>query len=320
MQSDLTTNLTAWAFALFVYPGFLFALALALVGVWLAGVLHPLFTPRLYRGRARVGGLLDPLLTLLKLLARKDAVRWQAPTSSTSGDTSLSPHPAESMLTLVGAIAPLLALTLMPVTGNPVIQVLGVHGDLFLVLALLAAYPLASAAAQARGASLSAFDGAQAAGALITGLIPTLILVAALVQVASAPSLNLDGLLAAPQTPEQTFVRLLAGMGLLVALPWWLGRRPSHHTNSGMGVGMLAGGLFQSAALSVLWSILVLPTTDDISWSLVILVAGALFALVAMRLIGDRWWPTRRTADAANLVWAATLPVAALALVLSLIQ
>ncbi|MGA7731407.1 MAG: hypothetical protein WCD37_09060, partial [Chloroflexia bacterium] len=206
MQTDFLTNLSVWTLALLVYPGFLFALALALLGPWLGGVVRPLFTPRLYRGRPLMSGFLDPLLTFLKLLARKDAVRWQAPGSTSNAGTSLH-APAESALMLVGAIAPLLSMALMPLPGNPVTEALGVRGDLFLVLALLAAYPLASAAALSRGGGFSTLAGAQTVGALLTGFIPTLLLVTALVQVAGATNLNMDGLLAAPQTPQQTFVR-----------------------------------------------------------------------------------------------------------------
>jgi hypothetical protein len=220
---------------------------------------------------------------------------------------------------LVGAIAPVLALTLMPVRGNPVVEVLGVHGSLFVVLAFLAVYPLVSAAARARGDDRSAIAGAQTVGALLTGLLPTLLLVTALVQVAGSGTLNMDDLLAAPRTPEQTFVRLLAGAALLVALPWWLGRRPSRRDNEDMGAGATAGRLLQGAALAVFWSVLVLPSPVNMAWSVTILVAGALFAHTAMRLLGELWWPTRRTSDAANLVWAVTLPVAGVALVLSLL-
>jgi hypothetical protein len=318
MQSDFLTNLSAWALALLVYPGFLFALALAMLGRWLAGVVRPLFTPRLYRGRPRISGFMDPLLTLLKLVARKDAVRWQAPGSTSNAGTSLH-APAESALVLVGAIAPLLGIALMPISGNPVMEALGVRGDLFLVLALLAAYPLASAAALSRGGGFSALAGAQTVGALLTGFIPTLLLVTALVQVAGANNLNMDGLLAAPQTPQQTFVRLLCGVALLVALPWWLGRRPSHRSGDGMGAAAYAGRLFQAVALAVLWSRLILPTTGDVTSDVIVLALGALFASVAMSLVGERWWPTRLTTDAANLVWATSLPVAGVALVLSLL-
>jgi hypothetical protein len=321
MQSDFLTNISAWALALLVYPGFLFALALAMLGRWLVGVVRPLFTPRLYRGRPRISGFLDPLLTLLKLLARKGAVRWQAPGSTSNADTSLhAPAPAESALVLVGAIAPLLALALMPVSGNPVAEALGVRGDLFLVLALLAVYPLASAAALSRGGGFSTLAGAQTVGALLTGFIPTLLLVTALVQVAGATNLNMDGLLAAPQTPQQTFVRLLCGVALLVVLPWWLGRRPSHQSGGGgMSAAAYAGRHFQAVALAVLWSRLILPTTGDMTSDVIVLALGALFASVVMSLVGERWWPTRRTTDAANLVWATTLPVAGVALMLSLL-
>ena len=319
MQTDVLTNLTAWAIALLVYPGLLFAIALALAGEWLGGVLRPLFSSRLYRARPRLGGFLDPFMVLFKLLGRKEAVRWQGPGAETQGGAFAPPHPAESALLLMGAIAPLLALTLMPVTGNPVTEVLGVSGDLFVVLALLAVYPLTWAAAQGRGGGLSALIGAQSVGALLTGLIPTLLLLMALTQVAGATNLNMDSLLAAPQTPQQTFVRLLAGVALLVALPWWLGKRPSDRAGDGPGAAAYAGRLFQGVALAVLWSVLVLPAVGDRAWALVMLALGVVLALVAMRLLGERWWPTRRTADAANLVWAVTLPVAGVALVLSLL-
>jgi hypothetical protein len=317
MQTDILTNITSWAIALLVYPGFLFALALALASEWLAGIFRPLFTPRLYRSRARMSGFLNPLLTLLKLLGRKDAVHWQSP--STPASPNSPSHHAESALAVIGAIAPLLALALMPITGNPVIRVLDIHPDLFLVLALLAAYPLASAAAQARSGGLSVLTGAQTIGALLTGLLPALLVIAALIQVAQAPTLNLDSLLAAPETPQQTFVRILCAVALLISLPWWLGRRPAHRQTETLSAGTLAGQLFQTSALAVLWSVLVLPLAGNPTWAALTFIAGALFAAVSMRLIGERWWPNRRTADAANLVWATSLPLAIVAVVLSLL-
>jgi hypothetical protein len=313
MQTDILTNITSWAIALLVYPGFLFALALALASEWLAGIFRPLFTPRLYRSRARMSGFLNPLLTLLKLLGRKDAVHWQSPSPNSQS------HHAESALAVIGAIAPLLALALMPITGNPVTQVLGIHPDLFLILALLAAYPLTSAAAQARSGGLSVLTGAQTLGALLTGLLPALLVIAALIQVAQAPTLNLDSLLAAPETPQQTFVRILCAVALLISLPWWLGRRPAHRQTQTLSAGTLAGKLFQTSALAVLWSVLVLPLAGNPTWAALTFIAGALFAAVSMRLIGERWWPNRRTADAANLVWATSLPLALIAVVLSIL-
>jgi hypothetical protein len=208
----------------------------------------------------------------------------------------------------------------MPVKGNPVVEVLGVQSSLFVVLALLAVYPLVLATVQARGNGFSALTGAPIAGALLTGLLPTLLLVAALVQVAGSSTLNMGDLLEAPQTPQQTFVRLLCGIALLVALPWWIGRRLVRQESTPMSAGEQAGRLFQGAALAVLWSVLVLPPAAEIAWSVVIVVGGALFSHIAMRLIGERWWPTRRATQAANLVWATTLPMAGAAIILSLLH
>lgn len=319
MQTDVLINISSWTIALLAYPGFLFAIALVLAGEWIAGALRPFFTQRLYRSRVRVSGFFDPLLSLTKLLSRKDAVHWQSPIATGDPNTTVSTHPAENALSVIGAIAPLLALALMPISGNPVTRVLGFHSDLFLLLALLATYPIASAAAQARSGGLSILAGAQTLGALLTGLIPALVVVTALVQVAHATTLNLDSLLAAPETPQQTFVRLLCGVALLIALPWWLGRRPSQRQPELTSAGIQAGKLFQTAALAVFWSVLVLPAAGDLTWSIVIMVLGSLFAAATMQTIGDRWWPTRRTAEAANLVWATTLPLALAALLLSII-
>jgi protein-S-isoprenylcysteine O-methyltransferase Ste14 len=87
----------------------------------------------------------------------------------------------------------------------------------------------------------------------------------------------------------------------------------------GPGAAAYAGRLFQGVALAVLWSVLVLPAVGDRAWAIALLVLGTALVLVAMRLLGERWWPTRRAGDAANLVWAVTLPVAGVALVLSLL-
>ncbi|MEO5951035.1 MAG: hypothetical protein ABIQ44_01030 [Chloroflexia bacterium] len=319
MQTDVLTNITSWAIAILAYPGFLFAIALALTGEWIASALRPIFTPRLYRNRVRKSGFFDPLLTLFKLLSRKDAVHWQSPLATNDPTGTASTHPAENALSVIGAIAPILALALMPISGNPVTQELGLHTDLVLLLALLATYPIASAAAQARSGGLSLLEGAQTLGALLTGLLPALVVVTALVQVARATTLNMDSLLAAPETPQQTFVRLLCAAALLIALPWWLGRRPAQRQTELTSAGAQAGKLFQTAALAVFWSVLVLPATGDLTWSILIMTLGSLFAATSMRVIGERWWPTRRTAEAANLVWATTLPLALVALLLSII-
>jgi hypothetical protein len=323
MQLDFSTNLAAWGFAVLVFPGLLFAVLLALAGYWLAGLIAPLFMPKLYRQRTRIGSFFGPLLRMSKLLGRKHAARWQVDSPGTAGVTDPSSQIAESLLVLVGAIAPLIALALMPLVGNPVTGQLGVSSNFFVVLALLVVYPLVSVGAQARTGGLAGMSAMQSVGALLTGLLPTLLIVAALIQVAGSHTLFMTGVLAEPLTPQQTFVRILAGVALLVALPWWLGsaslRDTGHYSAGSVGAGLLAGRLMQTAALSVFWSLLVLPMTGDALWSYILPVAGALFACLAMRLVSALWVPARRPSEAANLAWATTLPLAILAFLLGLL-
>jgi hypothetical protein len=313
MQLDFLTNLAAWGFALLVYPGLLSAALLALVGHWLAGLVAPLFMPKLYRQRTRIGTFFGPILLISKMLGRKNAARWQA--DSPAEPSSLA---AENLLVLAGVIAPLIALALMPLTGNPVTEQLGVSSNLFVILALLAVYPLVSVAVQARSGGLSGMAAAQTVGSLLTGLLPTLLIVAALIQVAGSHTLFMTSLLEAPVTPQQTFVRILAGVALLVALPWWLGGASLRDTGR-PGAGLLTGRLVQTAVLSVFWSLLVLPLPGDAAWSYILPVLGALFACLVMRLLSDLWVPSRRPSDAANLAWATTLPLAILAFILGLL-
>lgn len=328
MQLDFLTNLAAWGFALLVYPGLLFAVLLALAGQWLAGLIAPLFMPKLYRQRTRVGSFFGSILLISKLLGRKTAARWQSDLPASASTADPSSHLAENMLVLAGAIASLLALALMPMSGNSVTQQLGVSSNLFVILALLAVYPLVSVAVQARAGGLSGMSAIQSVGALLTGLLPTLLIVVALMQVAGSHTLSITNLLAAPTTPQQTFVRVLAGVALLLALPWWLGtpslrRTGGVGTGSGetgsVGAGLLVGRLVQTTALCVFWSLLVLPMPGDAVWSYVLPVAGTLFACVVSRLLSDLWVPARRPSEAANLAWATTLPVAILAFLLGLL-
>jgi hypothetical protein len=323
MQLDFLTNLAAWGFSLLVYPGLLFAVLLVLIGHWLAALIAPLFMPKLYRQRTRIGSFFGPILLISKLLGRKNAARWQAGSPATSPSAASSPNLAENLLALVGAIASLIALALMPLAGNPVTQQLGVTANLFLLLALLAVYPLVSIAVQARSGGLSSMSAMQTAGAFLTGLLPTLLIVVALMQVAGSHTLSMTALFAAPITPQQTFARALAGVALLVALPWWLGSptlRDTDRTDHGsVGAGLLVGRLIQAAALSVLWSLLVLPLVGDPVWTYILPVLGALFACLAMRLLATLWVPARRPSEAANLAWATTLPLAILAFLLGLV-
>jgi hypothetical protein len=105
---------------------------------------------KLYRQRTRIDSFFGPLLVVSKLLGRKTAARWQPNSAIGAPPTDPSSNHAENMLVLVGAIASLIALALMPMTGNPVTEQLGTDSNLFLILVLLAVYPLVSVSVQAR--------------------------------------------------------------------------------------------------------------------------------------------------------------------------
>jgi hypothetical protein len=320
MQTDISLNLGTWALALLLYPGVGFVLAVALLGEWVVGIVRPALSPRLYRRRPRLYGALEPLYSFVRLLGRKEAVRWQGPDEG----EAQSVHPVESVLSVTGAIAPVLALCLLPLGGNPLVRDLGIVGDLFTILALLAVQPLTWVVLRAREASLGALAGGQAVGRLLTGLVPVLVLVVALLEVSGNDTLSTSGLLAAPETLQQTFVRLLAAPALLVALPWWVGKGRDGRAPE-WSAGALAGWYAQTVALAALWVIMVLPTVGDpstgsgqaLAWSVILPVVGTLAAYAAIRLVSERWMPARRESEAANLVWVTMLPVAVLALVLA---
>src|SRR5206468_2919350 len=74
------------------------------------------------------------------------------------------------------------------------------------------------------------------------GLLPTLVAVSALMEVAGLGGLSLQllSLTAAPETAAQSLVRLLSGAALLVSLPWWLASRddsPGTYESAGTYAG-----------------------------------------------------------------------------------
>jgi hypothetical protein len=312
LQPDFVQTTVAWLLTVLFYPGLVFAMLLVLLGEWAAAIVTPALSPRPYRSQARLFSLLEPMYTFLKLLGRREAVRWQRP-----GDPPVAPaHPGESALAVIGALAPVLAMCLLPLRGTPIGNVLEPGGDLVAVLLLLAVQPLAWAALRLREGGSVALRGAQDVGRLLVGLLPALLIVAALVQVSGSATLSVPGLLLAPETPQQTFVRLLAGVGLLLALPWWTtwgrGANPEQWS-----AGAYVGRYLQTAAVAVLWTVLVLPAPGEVAWAVAVSLLGTLFAYVAVRLVAERWMPARREADAAGLAWAAALPIAGLAFALA---
>ena len=312
MQPDVVQTTVAWLLTVLFYPGLVFAMLLVLLGEWAVAIVQPALSPRPYRSQARLYSLLEPLYTYLNLLGRREAVRWQRP-----GDPPVAPaHPGESALAIIGAIAPVLAMCLLPLRGTPIANVLGPGGDLVAVLLLLAVQPLTWAVLRLREGGPVALRGAQDVGRLLMGLLPALVIVAALVEVSGSGTLSVPGLLLAPETPQQTFVRVLAGAGLLLALPWWTTWGRGTNAEQWSAAAYVARYL-QTGAVAVLWTVLVLPGPGEVAWAVAVSVLGTLFAYVAIRLIAERWMPARREADAAGLAWAAAVPVAMLAFALA---
>ncbi|HYP40725.1 MAG TPA: hypothetical protein VEX13_10235 [Chloroflexia bacterium] len=307
MQSGVVETIQAWALAVLLYPGLLFSVLVALAGEWLHGALRSLLAPRLYRSQARPAHLLQPARDFLKLAGRRSPAPL-LPSASPPASVPLF----EGIASAACALAPVLALALLPLPGSPLSSDGFQASDLFIVVALLAVQPVLRALTRLRSGGLEQLRGAQDLGRLFTGLVPALLAVAALVEVSGSQSLRLTYLTAAPETPQQTIVRLLAGAALLVALPWWLDGRQSPgrvHEN----VGAHAGKLLQTVALAAFWVVLALPLPGQLAWAGVVIIGGSLLAYAALRIIGERWALARREKDAANLVWASALPVSALA-------
>ncbi|MDQ5824475.1 MAG: hypothetical protein M3441_09755 [Chloroflexota bacterium] len=302
MPPEVLTTLQQWSLALLLYPGLLFGLLFALFGEWLVSVIRPFLRRQRIRLAAPRYSFLQPAYDILKLAGRDSG------TTPASGSTSA--------LGLLAMLGPLLALVLMPLPGNPLTggsQVLTT--DIVTVLALICVQPLASAAARLRQGGLAALKGAQELGRLLTGLLPALLVVAALVEVLGNRSLRLSELGAAPESAAQTLVRLLAGGVLLISLPWWRGREAGLQEES---AGFYAGGLLQQVAMSVLWALLVLPVPGAFPWAVLVLLGGAMFAYIAMRLVPERLWLGRSERGAAGMVWSAAVPLSVLALAIGL--
>lgn len=309
MQAGVVENIQAWALALLVYPGVLFGVLLALLSEWL----YPLIRQLMVRGpraQSRQRPIIYPLSTFLKLAGRRYNAGWPTSTESPMPDRST----VESVLGIACAVAPLLALVVVPLPANPLLAI-GQAGDILLAVSLLSIQPLASALLGLRAGGQASLRGAQDLGRLLTGLLPALIAVAALVEVSGAGSLRITALSSAPETGAQTLVRILSGAVLLLALPWWL--HSDDRTSNRGGAGSYAGRLLQAVALGAFWALLVVPTPGDQGWALALYTVGTLVATIAMRLISERLLPVRLERDRANLVWSTALPVATIALLVS---
>ena len=166
VYATLSAMLLALLLALLLYPGLLFGIVLALVGEWLRGALRPVLTSRLYRVHTRPRHLLQPVYDFLKLSGRQGPQGAGADTPS----GALAANEAQGWLGMLGmasAIAPVLALALLPFPGSPVTQQIGFVGDLFTVLLLLAVPPLTRVAARLSRNGIASLTGTQDAGRLL---------------------------------------------------------------------------------------------------------------------------------------------------------
>ncbi len=298
MPPEVLTTLQQWLLALLLYPGLLFGLLFVLSGEWLVSIVRPLTRRQRTRPQVARYGFFQPLFDILKLGGREN------PSGSTNA------------LGLLALIGPLLALVLMPLPGNPLTgEPQAFATDVVAVLALVCVQPLASAAARLLGGGLAALKGAQELGRLLTGLLPALLVIAALVEVLGNRSLRFAELGIAPETAAQTVIRLMSGGVLLISLPWWRSGESSLQAES---AGFYVGSLLQQVALSVLWALLVLPVPGALPWAVLVLMGGALFAYVAMRLVPERLWRGRSERGAAGMLWSVVVPLSLVALAISL--
>lgn len=309
MQADVWVEIQAWLVAALVYPGLLFGVAVALGVEWVLGLVRPRLAPAVYRADSRSDHSLQPLFSFMRLVGRHGPAHL-----SPGGEQAEGPgYAAIASVALAGAVAPLLALALTPLGGNLAARG-GGPGDIIVVLLLYAMQPLLRAMSRLYSGGLDALEGARMLGRLVTGLAPTLVAVAALVETSGATVLGLSQLGEAPQTAGQFFTRLLAGIALLAALPWWVDPYRSNET-----AGSLAGRHLQGVALGALWTVLVLPMPGSLGWAIALSLAGTIFATLVIRLLPLAWAPLRAEREGARLVWVGVLPVAALALLVSLV-
>ena len=336
MPYAVLQTIQAWVLSLLIYPGLVFGVAMFVAGEWLVAGIRPATgtrpAPRGYSAPGHHRALPQPVYDVLKLAGRRRGAVWPGYPPGALSARVESPDIIWVPLSLAALLGPVLALALLPLPGSPLLHQTGTTGDLIIVVALLAVHPLAVAALRLRQqitpGCLVALRGAQDVGRLLVGSVPVLAATAALVEVSAVHSLQTAGLSTPPERPEQTLVRLLAGVVLLVALPWWQGG----HQLAGIGTAPVgvptqeaggeaavhAGSLLQTAALSAFWQAMVLPAPGDLVWAVAVAVGGTLFAYAGIRLVAERWVATRRERDAAGLLWAVALPPAALALVLAL--
>jgi hypothetical protein len=308
LGANILIDIQSWLFALLLYPGLFFSVALALGIEWLLGAIRPRLSPSLYRTAVGQAHLLQPLFSFFRLAGRRGPAGL-TPQVNSPGKPG---YEAVGYIALAGAAAPVLALALMPLGGNPAAHSGALQADVLVVPVLLALQPLSMALSRLFS-SPSPLEGTRPLGRLLVGLAPALIVVAALVHVAGGDSLDLAGLGTAPETGWQFLVRLLAGLALLVSLPWWLG--PSAGYDS---AGSLIGRHLQTIALGAFWTALILPRPGDAGWAIVVSVVGTIAASFAIRLVPVIWMPLRPERDSARLVWTSALPLAALALLISL--
>jgi formate hydrogenlyase subunit 4 len=193
----------AFVIALLLYPGILAGLAAAWILVWSRDV-----------ARATVSNSQRPgplgVLAELQAALRRDTL---APSGVRTAILALVP--------VVAAAAPIAALVLLPVPGNPLVGALGLTGDLAVEGALLLIVPfarlLAGWATPSPYARLAADRGAR----LLAGaVVPLVLALAAIAQQVSSMQLTVaDATEHTPLTTVSLLARILAAAAFACCLP-----------------------------------------------------------------------------------------------------
>lgn len=225
------SSVVAFVVAVLIYPGALVAVVAALVLGWARGAA---------RGAVAGEGISSPLAALDE---------WR----STLKDKAVAPGVQEVLLTgaaAIAVIAPVLALVLLPVPGNPLVAAIGLTGDLAAEAALLLIVPAMRLAIGWAVPSSATRTAADKSARLLAGAVLPMALAVAVV----AYQLDTLGLAGAPKAAPNGFgvaARVLAALAFAVALPV-LARtagRPAPAVNAGGEDGGEDGAERESAVV-----------------------------------------------------------------------
>ncbi|HLZ22897.1 MAG TPA: hypothetical protein VKQ30_12310 [Ktedonobacterales bacterium] len=192
-------SVVAFVIAVLIYPGALVAVVAALVLSWARG---------LARGAVAGEHATTPLATLSE---------WRG----TLRDEAVAPGVHEILLTAAAAsavLAPLLALVLLPVPGNPLVAAIGLTGDLTAEAALLLVVPAMRLVIGWAVPSSTTRGAADTSARLLAGAVLPMALAVTVI----AYQLDTLGLAGTPKTAPNAVgvaARVLAALTFAVVLP-----------------------------------------------------------------------------------------------------